>query len=105
MKLVNIAEKNKIVSVGSTVLMPGMTMEIDEATANLPSVRALVGKGFLQIIKSAPKKTVKAEEEEPELEPEVVEEVEVTTEPEPEVVEEESVPAPKRKRGQRSTSK
>ncbi|MBQ6679545.1 MAG: hypothetical protein IJM76_05930 [Lachnospiraceae bacterium] len=57
----------KIISVGTTVVLPDETIEIDEKKASLPSIKALIGAGLFEVIEGAqkaPKKAVKAEPEE-----------------------------------------
>ena len=56
MKILNTG--SKVVNIGSTVLLPGKDMPCTKAIAEAPSIKALVGKGFLTII-DEPKQSVR----------------------------------------------
>lgn len=48
---------NKIVNVGTTVLMPDAEMKVNDVIGNAPAVKALVAKGHLLVVEEVPKET------------------------------------------------
>lgn len=40
---------SKIISIGKTVLLPGDSMDVSEAIANAPAIKAMIGRGQLTI--------------------------------------------------------
>lgn len=44
---------SKIISIGSTVLMPDATMKANKAVCDAPAVKALIGKGMIAVVEDA----------------------------------------------------